>query len=485
MAVLSSSSGVPDDGSLCRQFWTWLGLTRPYDPSQIKFTVVYSDNGDNPEAIHLSLPNLTQFEVLVNPFSRRRWAWPGSDPITFDTEYLNSPQPRIHLQFEVKSDQGALATVVTLETSTQGDPKQLLTARTIMTDDYPPTAFKSCDWDDADVLPPNVLIYIEAEVVATKPYGPRSPHLHIMGFYSKAADQVAAKTLTDEEMVTLRGAGRRLLCQVLDTVPVVQTVNLVALGVSARDKKDLTAVSEGMQAADIMSDLQQLNHNIYRAWAAIRNPDTRPLENLRNEWVIIRANWRLVDYYKRNFGFEHTVMNSFTGVSMTATSAVIRQHCAAASRADGGDVIVSREAKHAASQMAALEPCRTIHRLSFHDVTSLRNLTSLDEIQDTFEKTAWLGLLGETSVSKVSLIAQVLAAHPRLKVQIDCLCLDSADWSWLADVMATEAWPRWYIRRVVVRTVERTEAIYDDVMRALGAKTTAIYHTVERPVKGP
>jgi hypothetical protein len=106
---------------------------------------------------------------------------------------------------------------------------------------------------------------------------------------------------------------------------VVQRVTLVALGQSARDQTDLTAQAQNMQAADIMKDLRELNSIIYFKWVPLRDREAQRLDDLREEWVDIRANWRLVDYYKRNFGFVNTKTNSFTGISMHASPDVIRQ----------------------------------------------------------------------------------------------------------------------------------------------------------------
>lgn len=331
--VLSSSSGVPEVGCVCQQFWSWLGQTGTCEPSLIKFSIV------DGKGVYMSLPSLTQFVVQVNPFVRACWKWvdppdpadhAGPNLITFAKEYFNDRQLPNQTQFEVKSQHGVFRTVISLKPDPLNIAEQTLTAQTIMTSDYPPTAFRSCDWGQSD-LQPEVLIDIVAQVSTAVRTGANlhgielhGPELHISEFYSKAADSIAADLPTVEEQALLRGAGRRTLCQLLDVVPVVQRVTLVALGQSARDQTELKAQARDMQAADIMKDLQALNSNIYLKWVQLRDRATQCLVDLREEWVDIRANWRLVHYYTRNFGFVCDGAESFTGVSMCASPSTIR-----------------------------------------------------------------------------------------------------------------------------------------------------------------
>ena len=118
VAILSSSSGVPEVGSLCRQFWAWLGQkSEEYEPTRIKLTMV------NGEGLHMSLPDLTYFEVKLK-----------------------------------QGPQAPLESVITLSPKNGNNP-QNLTAKTIMTQNYTPTPFSANAWLKGK---PEVLIDIEA-----------------------------------------------------------------------------------------------------------------------------------------------------------------------------------------------------------------------------------------------------------------------------------------------------------------------------------
>lgn len=464
IAVLSSSSGVPETGSLCRQFWNWLGQPDPYRPDQIAFKMV------DGRGIYMSLPNLTQFEVKLK----------------------HGPE---------------LESIIVLEPKIKGQSQELI-AQTVMTSAYPPTAFRTCSWVGCS---DQVLTYIKAEFKLPGETNVQSPELYIGGFYSKAADADAAPLIQEktEEEILLRGTGRRLLCLMLDVVQWTHAVTLHASGLSHRDEVLLGARAAKMQEADIMQniegemikELRELNPHMFDQWKSKRQlnmahirklrqvntiQDQIPvdpveqseadeeLDDLRAEWVIIRGNQNLVAYYMRTFGFKPREFNRFNFVAMGAPSEVILAHCNANAVKDGdcGEVIVSRE--RAASQIAELKArnCRNIRMLYLHDLTALSSVESLLPI------TNCLGLLGTTSMSSIGTIQALLTAHENLAVQIDCLRLDDSDWSWLAEFSESGDWSRLFIRSAIVLSFGDMAVVYDSSMEALEAKTEAIYHKV-------
>lgn len=319
IVVLSSSSGVPEIGSLCRQFWAWLGQSDEYDPRRIAFTLV------NGQDIHMSVPNLTQFVVKLKH------------------------EPNARFEF-----------IITLHPK-RGNNPQKLTAQSIMTQDYPETPFKAkIWWKDA-----HVLTTIDAEVrVPGDTSRVNDPELFILGFYSKASDldSAASTELTPEEEVMMRGSGRRLMCQMLDSIQWTHVVKLDACGLSYRDQAALAVRAGSMQVDDIMQDLKEnaikdltdLNPHLFEQWNAERiasdvkykhfrkryaNEEEQKeadLASLRNTWVEIRGNENLVKYYIRSFGFKPVQPNSFTCVPMQARPEVIRAHCSASAKKDGG-----------------------------------------------------------------------------------------------------------------------------------------------------
>jgi hypothetical protein len=325
--------------------------------------------------------------------------------------------------------------------------------------------------------------------------------LYIDGFYSKASDPKAGASIEEEsEEILLRGAGRRLLCLVLDTLQWTHDVTLHASGLSYRDQVSLGARVKDMQVGAIMANLEEeiledlkvLNPNMFEQWTQKRRfkrmhkhvrkiPSTleekeneEDLAALRSEWVRIRGNQNLVAYYMRTFGFTPLVFESFVSVRMGAAAEVIHQHCDANAGKDGdwNEVIVHRDEVDATSQVQKLLNCKTIRMMFLHDVQALPIVESLLPV------TKCLGLLGSTSMFHLRAIEELLIARAPLTMQIDCLCLDSSNWSSIALSVEKEAWSRLYIRSVLVLSFARTDAMYDKVMNALQAKTGAIYHKV-------
>jgi hypothetical protein len=314
IAVRSALSGVPQVGSLCRQFLTWLGQTGEYDPSQIAFTMV------DGQGIYMSVPNLTQFQVRLK----------------------DGPN-------------GKLESVITLEPKTKGKA-QVLKARALMTVDYPPTAFKACHWWGCpDGTGPNgedVLVDIMANL--RWPGGEENvvyPQLFISEFYSKSSDPKTAPSIepNSKEDLFLRGSGRRLLCQMLDSIRWTHPVNLYASGMSYHDQVYFTEEAKRMQVDDIAKDLEEtvmkdepqvmkalktLNPFIFQDWEPNQSDEglALSLEDadlgfLRDEWVRARANLKLVSYYMRTFGFQPVSRPRFTFVKMEAIPEMIRRHC--------------------------------------------------------------------------------------------------------------------------------------------------------------
>jgi len=456
IAVLSSSSGVKETGSLCRQFWNWLGQPEPYRPDQIAFRMV------DGRGIYMYLPNLTQFKVKFKH---------GSE----------------------------LESIITLSPTRSAYP-QVLQARTVMTSDYPATAFRTCPWWGCT---PEVLVIILATVQFPGETNEPPPDLYINGFYSKASDTKAGPSIKEqsEEDFLLRGAGRRLLCLMLDTIQWGHAVTLDAAGLSHRDEVSLAARARGMQAEDIMADveggvmkeLKDLNPNLFEEWKRERERTKRiqqmrhrtplaledeqkeaedDLEQLRSDWVSIRGNQNLVAYYMKTFGFRPSVFDSFTFVGMSATPEMIRDHCAANAEKDGDCAEIIVNAADADSQIESLRNCKNIRMLY------LRGVQELPIVESLLPVTKCIGFLGSTSLSDLQTIEQLLTARQQLTVQIDCLCLDDSTWSVVVDVIKSAAWPRLFIRRVIVKCFDNTEVFYDEVMTALNAKTGAIYYKV-------
>lgn len=447
-AVLSSSSGTPETGSLCRQFWHWLGQPDPYSPEQIAFKMV------NGRGIYMSLPNLTQFKV----------------------RFKHGPK------FE---------SVITLAPKNPAYP-QWLKAETVMTSAYPATAFKTSPWSSSDET--LVVIYatlnLPGETVVT------TPELYIDGFRSKASDSAAAPSIEEksEEADLVRGAGRRLLCLVLDTLAWPHRVALRASGLSYRDEVSFGTRARGMQAdailanleKEILEELKGLNPNMFQQWEekwqlrkkkiqkTPRKQQEADLKALRYEWVRSRGNQNLVAYYMRTFGFKPLEFKSFVSVRMEATPEVIREHCNANAEEDGdcNEIIVSWDAAEATFQVEQLRHCKNIRTLYLYELQTLPIVESLLPVAKC------VGLLGLTSMVQLRAIEELLTAGALLTVQIDCLCLDSSDWSWIARLAEQEAWTRLYIRSVLVLSFETTNDMYDVAMNLLKAKTAAIYHTV-------
>jgi hypothetical protein len=452
IAVLSSSSGVPDTGSLCRQFWNWLGQPDPYRPDQIAFKMV------NGRGIYMSLPNLTQFKV----------------------KFPHGPE---------------LESIITLESK---EMNQGLTAKTIMTRAYPPTAFRTCPWYRCSE---EVLVNIEAFLSSRDEKLMQSPKLHIAGFYSKAADFQAAPWIEEqsEEEILLRGAGRRLLCLMLDTIQWTHAVTLNASGLSYRDKVLLDARAKSMQAEDMMAnleeefleDLKELNPHMLEQWKSEREATNlrtqsrkqfastlehqrEDLEALRADWVDIRGNQNLVAYYMKNFGFKPLKFDDVRFVGMEATPEMIHARCQTNAEKDGdcNEVIVSRDVERAASQIESLRACKNIRILYLHGVKALPS------VEELLTVTKAVGVLGLTSLFDLEAIEELLTSRQQMTVQIDCLCLDRSSWSAIVQLAESEAWPRLYIRSVVATSFDAMEVFYDDVMNVLEAKTGAIYHKV-------
>jgi hypothetical protein len=402
-------------------------------------------------------------------------------------------------QFKVKFQHGPeLESIITLAPKVKGK-SQTVRAQTIMTSAYPPTAFRACAWYGCSE---EVLVDIKAYLKFPSESMVKSPELQIAAFYSKAADSLAApsiKSKSDEDFL-LRGAGRRLLCLMLDTVQWGHAITLDASGLSHRDEVLLSAKAEGMQADEIMADvkggvmeeLNDLDPNMFEKWKSDPQRQRRiqqirdrtppgleaeqkeiELKQLRDEWVRIRGNQNLVTYYMKNFGFKPLSFKSFTYVGMEATPEMIHERCQANAETDGdcNEIIMSEDAERAVSQIERLRTCTKIRMLYLHDVKALPIVESLLPI------TRCLGLLSSTSLFHLGPIEALLTDRPQLTVQIDCLCLDSSDWSRLAQLAESEAWPRLFIRRVIVLSFDGMY-IYDDVMHALKAKTAAIYHKV-------
>jgi hypothetical protein len=397
-------------------------------------------------------------------------------------------------QFEVKFKHGLeLESVITLEPKTTKSP-QTLTAQTFMTSDYPVTDFRTCPWWGCSE---EVLVNIDATL---KFPNKEPPELHIDGFYSKAADTEAAPFIEprSEEDFLLRGAGRRLLCLMLDTLQWKHTVTLDASGLSYRDEVVLRLMAEEMQEDDIMANLEEemltelkdLNPNMLEQWKTERllnmgeqvpltledqeKKAKQDLDDLRNEWVSIRGNQNLVVYYMNTFGFKPVALKSLTFVGMEATPEMIHERCQANAEKDRdcAEIILSREVADAVSQTESLRKCKNIRMLYLHGVQALPIVGSLLPV------TQGLGLLGLTSLFALETIEQLLTTRQRLTVQIDCLCLDRSNWSMIAHLAESEVWPRLFIRSVVATSFDGTEGIYDDVMNALQWKTGAIYHKV-------
>jgi len=336
IAVPSSMSGVPATTSLCRQFWTWLGQTDDYDANRITFTMV------NDQGIYMSVPNLAQFQV--------------------------------RLKLEPRSK---LESVITLEPKIK-DKAQVLKARTVMTSDYPQTAFKACPWwgcpDGAGPNGDDVLVDINAELRWPDEGTVEYPQLYIAEFYSKSSDPGTAPSLEPKsaEDSFLRGSGRRLLCQMLDSIHWVHPVSLDASGMSHQDQVYFADKAESMQVDDIVQDLEEtvmreekqvmrelkaLNPHIFEKWKAEQKasieaamqqrpessdeseesegPEDPDLAFLRDDWVRIRANLKLVGYYMRTFGFRPRPVPRFTSVKMEATPDMIRRHCRSNALKDG------------------------------------------------------------------------------------------------------------------------------------------------------
>lgn len=447
-AVLSSSSGTPETGSLCRQFWNWLGQPDPYSPEQIAFKMV------NGRGIYMSLPNLTQFKV----------------------KFKHGPE---------------LESIITLAPKKPGNHRWLK-AQTVMTSAYPATAFKTSPWSSSD----ETLVVIYATLNLPGETVVISPELYIDGFRSKASDSAAAPSIEEksEEADLVHGAGRRLLCLMLDTLAWTDRVALRASGLSYRDEVSLGARARDMQAdailanleKEILDELKVLNPNMFEQWQAKRQLRKKKIQKtprkqkeadlkaLRYEWVRIRGNQNLVAYYMRNFGFKPLEFNSFVSVRMEATPEVIREHCNANAEKDRdcNEIIVSRDAAEATLQVENLKHCKNIRTLYLFELQALPIVDSLLPV------TKCVGLLGLTSMFHLRAIEELLTARALLTVQIDCLCLDRSDWSWISRLAEQEAWARLYIRSVLVLSFAAENDMYDVAIKALKPKTTAIYHAV-------
>jgi hypothetical protein len=458
VVVLSSSSGVPEVGSLCRQFWTWLGQKpEEYEPSRIVFTMV------NGQGLHMSLPDLKCFQVKLK----------------------HGPK-------------APLESVITLSRKL-GPYPQKLTAQTIMTRYYTPTPFRTKFWFRGD----EVLTDIDAELKLPNDISAgQQPQMFIRAFYSKASDVTTGGSIQDgsEEEKMLRHSGRRLLCQMLDVVQWTHDVVLDASGRSYRDDVMFTAQANLMQGEEILQDLKKntmqvltdLNPNLFKQWyderienrkkiRAIRGRFNKSvyddeqeeaaenLASLRTHWVEIRSNQNLVKYYMRTFGFKPVNVQTFTYVTMQASPEVIRAHCSAASKEDGdcGEIIIEADVGLAAQQIKSLQHCTNIHTLYLHDMKAISSIDRLLRI------TNCLGLLGRTPLSHLQTIKELLTLYTKLTVQIEYLSLDQDDWSQLNKFTQTEPWSRLYIK-TVLQTVKDEKDVH--TMDALRGKTAAIYY---------
>lgn len=455
VVILSSSSGVPEVGSLCRQFWTWLGQKpEEYEPSRIVFTMV------NGQGLRMSLPDLKYFQVKLK----------------------HGPK-------------APLESVITLSRKL-GPYPQKLTAQTIMTRDYTATPFKTKFWFRGD----EVLTDIDAELKLPNDISPvQQPQMFIRAFYSKASDITTGGSIQDgsEEEKMLRGSGRRLLCQMLDVVQWTHDVVLDASGRSYRDDVMFTAQANLMQGEQILKDLKEntmltdLKPNLFKEWHDERIENRKKIQairgrfnkgvydeqeeaaenlaSLRTHWVKIRSNQNLVKYYMRTFGFKPVNVQTFTYVTMQASPEVIRAHCAAAAEKDGdcGEIIIDADVGLAAKQIKSLQHCTNIHTLYLHDMEAIPSVEGLLRI------TNCLGLLGRTPLSRLQRIKDLLTLYDKLTVQIEYLSLDQDDWSQLYKFTQTEPWSRLYIK-TVLQTVKDEKDV--QTMDALRGKTTAIYY---------
>ena len=268
-----SRSGVAPEGSACRQFWHWLGTTDEYEPRRIRFTV------DELGAIRIGLPAASDFRVVLNG----------------DSE---------------------LASILTLS---RPDDQRKVSARIVMTGNYPDSDFKKAGWHPNRELDPDTLVDIDADL--------RGDLLYIEGFYSKASDPVAYPALSRNDVQRVRGIARHLMCIVLRALPSVSKVELMASGGSAWDKAQLQLEANHMQRLEILQSLHELNPKAFGWWQHRRNRQTQDMSSLRRDWVEIQANHRLVEYYRTKFGFAHTPGLSFTTIEMRAQASEVLRRC--------------------------------------------------------------------------------------------------------------------------------------------------------------
>lgn len=290
VAMLSTEAGVDQGGSICRQFWNWLGQPGEYDVQRIKFSA------DDSGTINMSLPHLTQFRVdnADGPFRT-----------VITRQLVPSKGQEGDERFGAVADQ--------------------LQARILMTEQYPPTEFKQVPWWQHEAGP-EVLVDLGGNI--------KDRELILDYFLSKVANEDPLETrdsvLPDEEAQRLKGMGRRLLCYTMRSLPGVDGVRLTAAGGFPWHRKQLRQDVRDMTEKAILSDLQTLDPLAFREfeqhWRTGHIQSNLTL--LRDEWVRIRANRRLVEYYIHNFGFsiDQQRLGSYFP-DLHATTADILHHC--------------------------------------------------------------------------------------------------------------------------------------------------------------
>ena len=106
-----------------------------------------------------------------------------------------------------------LASILTLS---RPDDQRKVSARIVMTGNYPDSDFKKAGWHPNRELDPDTLVDIDADL--------RGDLLYIEGFYSKASDPVAYPALSRNDVQRVRGIARHLMCIVLRALPSVSKV---------------------------------------------------------------------------------------------------------------------------------------------------------------------------------------------------------------------------------------------------------------------
>lgn len=281
VAMLSTEAGVDQAGSVCRQFWNWLGQPGYYDASTIQFSA------DGSGTVNMSIPNLTQFQV--------------------------------------KNIDGPFQTTISrrLVTELDGTTVDRLQARIIMTDQYPQTEFRLMEWSTRPVGP-EVLVDISGHI--------NGRDLVLDYFMSKDGEDDSKVSLSgpegEEERKRIKGMGRRLLCYTIRCLPSVDTVWLLGTRGYHWRRDELRQAARDMTTSSILSDLQELDPVAFAELESKLLHLKNDLARLRTEWVNIRSNHRLMEYYIKHFGFsrEHQSRASYFP-RLCASTTTILQHC--------------------------------------------------------------------------------------------------------------------------------------------------------------